>query len=324
MRNLGALLLIVAIILSGLVAYNVYQFLQENESSGLIQSIEYKKHYVAKVDIEENTLITKEMIQVIEVPEDFDTSLYITDQELIVNQYAYTDIKKGEGFIEDRLIDSKSAKMITTIEKGKRAVSIPVTQFSGVASLIKPSDYVDVYVFLPEKTVNNIIVREDISKLMLQKVRVLAIEQTLSRDFENEEEIPNQYAVTLELDPKDIEKVVLSESIGQFKLALRSIGDTSIVKTNGEVWRELLTEKDYYKEWLYLGGDNQKSMAGNITNPPSDYVEYTVRYGDTLKGIAVGFYGDESLYTIIKEANGIQNSNLILAGSVLKIPKLPE
>ena len=38
---------------------------------------------------------------------------------------------------------------------------------------------------------------------------------------------------------------------------------------------------------------------------------YTVKHGDTLKSISREFYGDENKYTIIKEANNIQNENLI-------------
>jgi len=324
MKNLGILLLIIALIIAGIVSYNIYLYLESNSGGSVEEVVEYKTHYVAKNNIEENSLITEEMIEEVEVVSSFDTSIYLRDKNEIVGQYANANIKKGEGFINERLIDSESSKLITSIAKGKRAVSISVNQYKGVADLIRPSDYVDIFVFLPEKTVNNIIIRENISKLMLQRVKVLAIQQEMTRDYENEEGTQNQYSITLELEPKDIEKIILSESIGQIKLALRSIDDTGIVKTNGEIWRELLTDKDFYKEWLYFTENSSGGSSGDYFAPPEDYIEYTVRYGDTLRGIAGKIYGDEELYTFIKEANGIGNSNLIIAGSILKIPKLSE
>jgi len=324
MRNLGILLLILALIIAEVVSYNLYLFLENNSGDSSEAVIEHKTHYVAKNNIEENSLITEEIVEEIQVVSSFDTSIYITNKKDILNQYANGDIKKGEGFIKERLIDSESSKLITSIAKGKRAVSISVTQYKAVANLIRPSDYVDIFVFLPEKSVNNIIIRENIAKLMLQRVKILAIEQELTREYENEEGSETQYSVTLELEPKDIEKVILGESIGQLKLALRSIDDTGTVKTNGEVWRELLTNKDFYKEWLYFTENSSGASSGDYFAPPEDYIDYTVRYGDTLRGIAGKIYGDEELYVFIKEANGIGNSNLIIAGSVLKIPKLSE
>lgn len=47
---------------------------------------------------------------------------------------------------------------------------------------------------------------------------------------------------------------------------------------------------------------------------------YTVVKGDALWNIAKKFYGDGSKYTIIANANGISNPNLIYPGQVLTIP----
>jgi pilus assembly protein CpaB len=49
-----------------------------------------------------------------------------------------------------------------------------------------------------------------------------------------------------------------------------------------------------------------------------------VQPGDTLKKISTQFYGDESKYNLIKDANNIKDENLILAGEVIKIPILQE
>lgn len=47
---------------------------------------------------------------------------------------------------------------------------------------------------------------------------------------------------------------------------------------------------------------------------------YTVQRGDTLRGIALQFYGDPAQYVLIQEANNIANPNQISVGQVLEIP----
>ncbi|TVM02865.1 MAG: hypothetical protein CV087_08145 [Candidatus Brocadia sp. WS118] len=49
---------------------------------------------------------------------------------------------------------------------------------------------------------------------------------------------------------------------------------------------------------------------------------YTVKAGDTLSKIAKFFYGDESRYNLIAEANSISNPSNIFIGQVLQIPFL--
>lgn len=47
---------------------------------------------------------------------------------------------------------------------------------------------------------------------------------------------------------------------------------------------------------------------------------YTIKSGDTLRGIALKFYGDASKFVVIQEANDITNPSLISVGQVLEIP----
>jgi hypothetical protein len=52
--------------------------------------------------------------------------------------------------------------------------------------------------------------------------------------------------------------------------------------------------------------------------------KYTVVAGDTLSEIAKRFYGDGSLFTLIANANGIADPNILSVGQVLSIPDLPQ
>jgi nucleoid-associated protein YgaU len=50
---------------------------------------------------------------------------------------------------------------------------------------------------------------------------------------------------------------------------------------------------------------------------------YTVKSGDTLRGIATKFYGDSSLADLIAQANNITNPTLVHPGTKLLIPPKP-
>ena len=326
MKNLGVLLLIISALFAGLVSFSVYKYLDANKENQKVEEIKLKELYVAKVDIEENTEIVNEMIETVNVPENFDTSIYITEKEEIINKFAYANIIKGEGFVKERLISKDETKLITKLEKGERAVSISVTQYRAVADLMKPGDLVDIFVYLPEKIYKETIVREDITKLLLQKIKILAIRQEQSRNYDNLGKPLDQYAITLAVNVKDIEKIILSENIGVLKLALRPIDDNETVITDGEVWRELLLERDIDKEWLKIKIEVEETSDINEDEAiaEKEYETYIVKYGDTLMNIAREFYNDENKYVLIKEANNIGNNNVIVSGETLKIPVVSE
>jgi LysM repeat protein len=70
------------------------------------------------------------------------------------------------------------------------------------------------------------------------------------------------------------------------------------------------------------------SPAGSPTPEPSASGTvggrtYTVKSGDTLRGIAIKFYGDPSLVDLIAQANNISNPTLVSAGTKLVIPPKP-
>lgn len=59
------------------------------------------------------------------------------------------------------------------------------------------------------------------------------------------------------------------------------------------------------------------------TAATGDGTTYTVKAGDTLRGIATKFYGDATLSTVIAEANDITIQTPITVGQELTIPPEP-
>jgi nucleoid-associated protein YgaU len=59
------------------------------------------------------------------------------------------------------------------------------------------------------------------------------------------------------------------------------------------------------------------------TTPTAGQKTYTVKAGDTLRDIAIKFYGDPSLVTLIESANHITDPTLVHQGTKLIIPPKP-
>jgi pilus assembly protein CpaB len=99
------------------------------------------------------------------------------------------------------------------LENGLRAVTVRVDDVRGVAGFILPGDYVDV-VLIAEVSAAR---RENYAEVLLQHVKVLAVDQLVS---EQQEQPTVAKAVTLEVTQEQAQKVLLATNIGKLSLIL--------------------------------------------------------------------------------------------------------
>jgi pilus assembly protein CpaB len=108
-------------------------------------------------------------------------------------------------------------------------MTVRVNDVIGVAGFALPGNFVDIVVNMPEdgsRTTRD----PAISKIVLERILVLAIAQESSRD-ETKPKVVN--AVTLELTPDQAERLDLARSIGTLSLVLRNQIDPLPVNTGG-------------------------------------------------------------------------------------------
>lgn len=108
-----------------------------------------------------------------------------------------------------------------TIEPGLRAVSVQITDVSGVAGLILPGAHVDVLFTRPGS------MAEAITSTILQNVRVLAIGHSAQIGQAPDPKAPKMPVVTLVVNPADAQKLELAKNEGRISLSLRNPLDTS-------------------------------------------------------------------------------------------------
>jgi pilus assembly protein CpaB len=137
---------------------------------------------------------------------------------------ARTAIFNGEPIIEKKVIDpGKGGFMGALLPKGKRAISVAVSERTSAGGFILPNDRVDVILTKKTTVAANTIVTSD---TVLSNVRVLAINQTYRQEAEGDNvSVAEGKTATLELTSLQSEVIARIESQGELTLALRSIAE---------------------------------------------------------------------------------------------------
>ncbi|MDP4088802.1 MAG: Flp pilus assembly protein CpaB [Bacillota bacterium] len=330
MKSIGKKLIIISFIMAILTSVSVFSYLKSLKKPVVVE--QKRTVLVAAEDIPARTLVSSKMIKEVEVPEDSIFDGYIEARSDIEGKYTKDIILKNEGFRKDRLLSKDGDELGFKIDDGHRAVSLNVSGASGIADLLQPGDYVDVTVFLGEKKDGQTLVHPDITKTILQNVKVLAVDKETARETTDKQEdnkVPTTFLVTLSVAFDDIEKLALAENIGSLKLALRPLDKEEDKKTQGATWENLIVDNsgDSADTSLQSGGNQPQGQNANGSTPAADkgkIIYYTVKPGDTLRSISSSFYGTPSKYTLIRDMNKIGDEDMIITGEVIKIPPLKE
>jgi pilus assembly protein CpaB len=146
---------------------------------------------------------------------------------------------------------NQRASLSTVIEKGKRAVTVAVDDVRGVAGFIFPGDFVDVVL----TRTNNSIGPEDLAEVILQHVKVLAIDQMAG---ERQERPTVAKAVTVEVSPEQALKILLATNVGKLSLILRQPAELAMAPD------AKVTDRDLF------GADAAQASAAveNLRPPP--------------------------------------------------------
>ncbi|MDO8768051.1 MAG: Flp pilus assembly protein CpaB [Burkholderiaceae bacterium] len=197
---------------------------------------------VALVDINLGGRLSPEMVRMVDWPASAVPPGAITDAKLVETRVARTSIQRGEPIMEGKLAPpGTKGGLSAVVADGKRAMTVRVNDVVGVAGFALPGNFVDILVNTQEEGAKGSGNKDQaISKIVLERILVLAIAQESSRD-ETKPKVVN--AVTLELTPDQAEKLDLARSVGTLSLVLRNQIDPKPVNTGGATKASLLDVK---------------------------------------------------------------------------------
>lgn len=197
---------------------------------------------VALSDISLGGRVTPELVSMVDWPATAIPPGAFTDPKLLETRVARASILRGEPIMESKLAPpGTKGGLSAVVADGKRAMTVRVNDVVGVAGFALPGNFVDILVNTQEEgTKSNGNKEKAISKIVLERILVLAIAQESSRD-ETKPKVVN--AVTLELTPTQAEKLDLARSVGTLSLVLRNQIETTPVNTEGATKTSLLDVK---------------------------------------------------------------------------------
>jgi pilus assembly protein CpaB len=196
---------------------------------------------VAAADISLGQRLTPEMFKLADWPADSVPKGAFTDPQKLGGRVLKSNLLMGEPVSEVKLAPAGTLGGLSAlISEGKRAITVRVNDVIGVAGFALPGNYVDIIVSTQkEADVGADGRQQSISKIVLERILVLAVAQEVNRD-ETKPKVVN--AVTLEVTPEEAEKLDLARSVGSLSLALRNQVDPQSALTEGATKLTLLPE----------------------------------------------------------------------------------
>lgn len=135
-------------------------------------------------------------------------------------------IIQGEPINRAKLVTPGKGGLLSAIlPRGKRAVSIKISPATSAGGFILPNDKVDIILTRKSGAEEGAVGGTTFfSETILENIRVLAIDQTISE--KDGKKVVVGKTATVELTPSQAERLAVSEELGELSLSLRSLADS--------------------------------------------------------------------------------------------------
>jgi pilus assembly protein CpaB len=176
-------------------------------------------------DMPTGTLLKKGDLKTVHVQERDLPKSALVDAGMVIDHPLLFPVTANEPITATKIASSKGIEGLpASIEIGKRAISVPITDSSGVSGLIQPRAHVDVLFTKPGSA------REAVTTTILEDVIVLAMgrttEGTSSSTTANAVAAaaarPSAQSATLLVTPEQSQRLELAKNQGKISLALRN------------------------------------------------------------------------------------------------------
>jgi pilus assembly protein CpaB len=227
MQNRRAIMfLILAIALGAGAAFTAQRWLEQQRQTpaGPVTS---QPVAVMRADLQVGQVVHERELATVDWPLRYVPQGAHSNPAQLEGRVARRPLAAGEPVLESALLpEGARAGLVSVIEPTRRAMSVRVDPVIGVAGFVNPGAHVDVLVTIERIDTDG----KPYSKVILQDVEVLAIDQKLEEAKEGEPELVQ--VVTLETSPQDAEKLTYAAHEGRLQLALRNPSDREIVETH--------------------------------------------------------------------------------------------
>jgi pilus assembly protein CpaB len=175
----------------------------------------------AAMSIPYSTKVEGRHLKLTEVPQGVLPAGAFSDLAEVEGKVATSSIARGEILVAERFTaHTRGSTLAALVAEDMRAVTVRVDDVIGVGGFLLPGNTVDVLAARKGRD------RRAIIETILTNIKVLAVDQTAATD-ENDPVIVR--AVTLEMTPKQAEKLVKARTEGSIQLTLRNPEEEDVV-----------------------------------------------------------------------------------------------
>lgn len=188
------------------------------------------KVLVAQRALPVGTIITADAMSFQAWPKELVRDAYFIDGEADMSKLLGTVVRfpitAGEPITQGSLVSPGDRGFLAAaLGPGMRAITIPVSDQTGVGGFIFPGDHVDL-MLTQDVTGGGGGPSLKTTETVLRNLRILATDKATETSTENGKTIvKDNRTVTLEVTPRIAEKIQVAQTIGTISLALRSIAD---------------------------------------------------------------------------------------------------
>jgi pilus assembly protein CpaB len=262
--------LLIGLVIALVIAFALSRFVYTQfQKASTTQSTATKSLVVAAMPLPLGTRLDASNTRVIQWPSNQQVAGMFSRLEDVANRAIITPLAENEPVIEGKLAPKESgAGLSATIPEGMRGVSVAVNEVVGVAGFVIPGTMVDVLV--TGRPVGKDSTMGDITRTILENVRVLAAGQKVEQDREGK---PQTVAViTLLVTPDEASKLVMGANDGRLQLALRNTIDSKKNDPPTIQQGELFTAAGPKLTLKHTAPSGPRKAAPAVPAPPPPYV----------------------------------------------------
>lgn len=205
---------------------------------------------------------------------------------------ALNAIERSEMVLKSKITaPGQRASLSVLLEEGQRAVTVRVDDVRGVAGFILPGDRVDVVLLRAENQQGE---TENSADVLLENVKVLAIDQLVNERQDQPAVATIAKAVTLQVAPEQAQKLLLAGNVGKLSLILRQAGEGRLAQTGRVTDSDIGFAKREQKvtaKPINVASTDKKAVPAFIEAVKSNTTKVTIYHGT-----------DEKKYDVVQEA----------------------
>jgi pilus assembly protein CpaB len=285
MRRSNLIILLVALVMGSVAALMARSWIERHTTAPVAAS---GTVLVAAAPLAFGTVLTEENVS--EIPwtgEQLPEGAFAKKIDLLKDgrRIVLTAMERSEMILRPKVTAAgQRASLSVLLDEGQRAVTVRVDDIRGVAGFILPGDRVDVVLLRTETSQGN--QPENSADVLLEYVKVLAIDQLLNERSDQPTVATVAKAVTLQVSPEQAQKLLLAGNVGKLSLVLRQPAEGR----SAEARR--ITDSD-------LGDARREAKAAPATENVAPAIVQAMK-SDTVRVII--FHGlDEKKYDVIHQ-----------------------